>query len=261
MYPPETILEETGKRLRLLDRADYPDYLTFVADGEPTLDKRLGESIRLLKGFEIPVAVITNGTLLGDPEVAEALSEADWVSLKADTADNETWKKINRPCKTLELEDMHASYKRFAEMFEGILVTETMLVSGVNDATDTIKETADFISTLDPLVSYISVPVRPPAVQSAVMPERSDIESARDIFLKVLPNVVLLDKFEGAETGYTGDAVQDITAMCAVHPMREDTMARLLGKDNAGEDTVDRLLREGKIKKTCYRSHTFYLKK
>ena len=89
-YDPVKIYEEVANHLRKI--SNKPDYLTFVADGEPTLDINLGKSIEKLKNFEIPIAVITNASLLNDPEVRTELSLADWVSVKVDANDESIWK-------------------------------------------------------------------------------------------------------------------------------------------------------------------------
>jgi wyosine [tRNA(Phe)-imidazoG37] synthetase (radical SAM superfamily) len=92
-YEPVQIYREVEKHLQQLDKSNLPDYLTFVANGEPTLDACLGKSIQMLKNLRIPVAVITNASLIGDQKVREDLKLADWVSVKVDTADIFIWKR------------------------------------------------------------------------------------------------------------------------------------------------------------------------
>ncbi len=77
--------------------------MTFVADGEPTLDINLGKEIDLLKPLGIKIAVITNASLVGRKDVQDNLCKADWVSLKIDAVNKDIWRKINRPHKFLEL--------------------------------------------------------------------------------------------------------------------------------------------------------------
>ena len=91
-YDPEVICSEVKKQMANLSVADQPDYLTFVANGEPTLDINLGRSIEKLKLFNIPVAVITNASLLIDPQVRADLLPADCVSVKIDAGNEDVWK-------------------------------------------------------------------------------------------------------------------------------------------------------------------------
>jgi len=88
---------------RLQDGGSPIDYLTIVPDGEPTLDLNLGETIEALRDFGIPIAVITNATLLWREEIRARLCKADLVSVKVDSLDEATWRSINRPHRELQL--------------------------------------------------------------------------------------------------------------------------------------------------------------
>ena len=94
-YDPEELGKEVLDAIQCLaQNNERVDYLTVVPDGEPTLDQNLGRLIDLLKTSGVKVAVITNSTLLDDPEVRQDLSKADLVSIKVDAVDQKTWKKI-----------------------------------------------------------------------------------------------------------------------------------------------------------------------
>ena len=109
------------------------DYLTFVPDGEPTLDVDLGREIELLRPLGIKIAVITNSSLIGREDVREDLTGADWVSLKVDATNEAAWRKVDRPHGRLQLRAILEGMRTFRDIYERELVTETMLVSGVND--------------------------------------------------------------------------------------------------------------------------------
>ncbi|MFW6330435.1 MAG: radical SAM protein, partial [Gemmatimonadota bacterium] len=120
--------------LRVLDRAPERvaiDHLSFQAGGEPTLDTHLGVEIRGLREAAIPIAVLTNASLLWRGDVRDELLAADLVSLKLDTADAETWRRLNRPGRQLRLGRILGGVAGFAESFGGLLHTETTLVPGV----------------------------------------------------------------------------------------------------------------------------------
>lgn len=260
-YDPSVIYEKVKKHLSVLKEKDKPDYLTFVANGEPTLDINLGQSIKKLKAFNIPIAVITNASLLKSAAVREDLQLADWVSVKIDTADEKIWKQINRPFTTICFDDYKSGLIQFSQEYKGKLATETMLVKGVNDASETLQQTADLVCRVNPGTAYISIPTRPPAIASVTPPDENTLTEAYHIFLHNKLNVELLITFEGTNTGFTGKADEDILNICAVHPIREDTMHELLRKDNADFTVVENLLRYKLIQKVTYRSKTFYLRK
>ncbi|MGZ8160751.1 MAG: radical SAM protein [Methylobacter sp.] len=87
-YSPEAIFDAVKQHLENLKaRKETVDYLTFVPDGEPTLDAGLGKSIELLRGLNIKIAIISNASLIWQNQVREMLKMADWVSLKVDSVD------------------------------------------------------------------------------------------------------------------------------------------------------------------------------
>lgn len=259
-FTPREIYNSVSKHLDKLKYEDYPDYLTFVANGEPSLDINLGQSIRLLKNKGIPVAVISNASLLFYESVREDLSLADWVSLKMDAADAETWQSINRPDPDLDFENIQEYILLFSRDFKGRLCTETMLIEGLNTNADLALNLAHKIKSINPWKAYLSVPVRPTAEKSAKKPDAETLNFVWQIFNKVQINTELLAGFEGADTGYTGNIYEDILNITAVHPLREDSMINLLRKNNAGIEVVKSLIEQRLLKTTIYDGYLFYIR-
>ncbi len=260
-YDPTVIYSEVEKHLAKLAWADKPDYLTFVANGEPTLDIHLGKSIGRLRLFGIPIAVITNASLLSDPQVREDLQFADWVSVKIDAGDESVWKKINRPVAKINFQDYLDGLLTFSSEFHGKLVTETMLVKGFNDTEEELQKIGQIVQSVQPSIAYISIPTRPPAVSSVLPPNELLINEAYQIFTKKGINTELILGFEGTQTGFTGNAFEDIINICSVHPIREDTMQELLKKNNAEPIVLETLLYNNYVQKIEYKSNSFYIRK
>lgn len=237
------------------------DYLTFVPDGEPTLDLNLGGAIELLRPLGIKIAVITNGSLISRKDVREELAKADWVSLKVDCTRKELWRRINRPQPALELSAILEGMLDFAEFFKGELVTETMLVRGLNDKGDQLREVADFIEHLRPAKAYVSVPTRPPAEKWVEYPDEKSITAAYQIFAEHLKAVAYLIGYEGTDFAITGDPEEDILSITAVHPLREEALAKLLHEAKVDWPIVDRLVKQGKLLEIVYRGKKFYMRK
>ncbi len=258
-YEPEVIYKEVQNHLRRLKEDDKPDYLTFVSNGEPTLDSNLGKSIEKLKLFNIPIAVITNASLLYQQDVRLDLNLADLVSLKVDTNDATVWKTINRPHTGLDFRKHVESLLLFSSEYKSKLVTETMLVDKINDNSETLKKTAELVAQINPFVAYLSIPTRPPAIFTVKIPDEP-IDKAYQIFSDKNLNVELLIDFEGTKTGCTGNPIEDIINICTVHPIREDTMQEILKKDHAEADLLDSLIRYRFIKKVKYKSMFFYIR-
>jgi len=71
-YKPEDVLRSVEAKVHeAISKNEEIDYLTFVPDGEPTLDINIGREITLLKRIGIPIAVITNASLLWLSDVRE----------------------------------------------------------------------------------------------------------------------------------------------------------------------------------------------
>ena len=87
----------------------------------------------MLRQLEIPIAVITNSSLIWREDVQEELVKTDWVSVKIDAVTEEVWRKINRPHHSLKLSDILTGIHNFAGKFNGELATETMMVNEIND--------------------------------------------------------------------------------------------------------------------------------
>ncbi len=259
-YEPDVIFAEIHEHLEKLKDEDKPDFLTFVANGEPTLDINLGKSIEKLKQFKIPIAVITNASLLRNPNVRNDLNLADWVSVKVDANTKSTWDAINWPSKLLNFESHISGILEFSGSFKGKLVTETMLVKGVNDGLADLIQTADLIGQINPSVAYISIPTRPPAIHTVLPADADLINEAYQIFSEKGINTELILGFEGTNTGYTGNAIEDIVNICTVHPIREDTLMEIMRKDCADQTILDTLIKGKYIKQVKYKSDNYYIR-
>ena len=178
-YPPEQIVEEvTAQVERIRSRGEPIDYLTFVPDGEPTLDAGLGESIRLLRPLGIKVAVISNGSLLWRPDVREVLQAADWVSVKVDAATEPTWRRVNRPHPSLGLTTVQDGISRFAREYDGDLVSETMIIDGINDTPESVVGIGEFLRETETDTAYLAIPTRPPPYPAITAPDEKTINDA-----------------------------------------------------------------------------------
>jgi wyosine [tRNA(Phe)-imidazoG37] synthetase (radical SAM superfamily) len=261
-YKIDDICRSVQERTAKSRAAGEPiDYLTFVPDGEPTLDINLGSEIETLKSLMLPIAVITNASLIWRQDVREELMGADWVSLKVDAAKKEAWRWINRPPVKLELAAIMEGALQFADVYKGKLVTETMLVAGVNDGEEEILAVVGFLSRLKPAVAYISIPTRPPGEKWVCAPETQSLNRAYQLLSEQLPSVEYLIGYEGNAFAFTGEVEQDLLSITAVHPMRQDAVTDYLARAGADWPLVRRLVKEGKLVETEYGNHRFYLRK
>jgi wyosine [tRNA(Phe)-imidazoG37] synthetase (radical SAM superfamily) len=236
------------------------DHLTVVPDGEPTLDLELGRVIRDLKPLGIPVAVITNATLLAREDVRADLAGADWVSLKVDAVREATWRRINRPDPALDHAALLRGMRDFARAFTGELTTETMLVDGINDGPEELGAVADLLAELAPARAYLAVPTRPPAEDWVRPADVAAIARAYAILReRALPTELLLG-YEGDVFAATGDARSNILAVTAVHPMRETAVHRLLASVGADWAVVQAMIDQGQLVAVRHGAHRYFLR-
>jgi wyosine [tRNA(Phe)-imidazoG37] synthetase (radical SAM superfamily) len=251
-----------GKKISKAGAEGEPiDHLTFVPDGEPTLDIDLGREIEMLRTFGIRIAVITNASLIWDRSVRDDLCRADWVSVKIDAVSENIWRKVNRPHRSLKLDNILKGISAFSDAFKGALSTETMLVEGVNDGEEEMKRIADFISGLSSPKSYIAIPTRPPAEKEVTPSDENAINGAYQIFAGNGLDTEYLIGYEGNAFAFTGDVKQDLLSITSVHPMKEEAVAELLGKAGAEWDIVETLISEGSLRRVRYRDRDFYVRK
>ncbi len=190
--PADVVGAVAGCVAQLRHRRETPDFLTFVPDGEPTLDENLGWEIQQLHALGIRIAVISNASLLSDPRVRRDLAGADWVSVKVDTVDDETWRTVNRSRRDLSLQGILEGIRRFTDDFHGHLATETMLLQGMNDQEDCLEAVARFLREIAPDRAYLAIPTRPPTDPAVRAPSEEAVIRAHAVFCKHLPSVEYL---------------------------------------------------------------------
>lgn len=261
-YDPQEVLRSVEEKVALAGAAgEQVDYLSFVPDGEPTLDVNLGKEIDLLRPLGITIAVISNSSLVWRADVRDDLRKADWVSLKIDSAREEIWRQIDRPHAGLKWDLILEGMAEFAQSFEGTLTTETMLIRGVNDRAEQVAEVAQFVSRLRPSVAYLSIPTRPPAEAWVKAPAEEDLNRAYQIMSNDLDNVEYLIGYEGDAFASTGNVEEDLLSITAVHPMRRDAVRIMLSKAKADWSVVEGLVSNGSLVETEYEGRTYYVKR
>jgi len=216
-FPKEDILTE------IIDMAstDKADYVTFVGDGEPTLNKDLGWLIQQTKEkLHLPVAVITNGSLLSKEDVREDLSKADVVIPTLDAGNEKTFIAINRPHRSIGFDTMLQGLVDFRHEYSGQLWVEVMLVKDMNDTEEELKSIKNAVDLINPDRVYILTPIRPPAESWVKPSDPENILRAQEMIGESISVAEL-------ETGQFGlgeflDARQAILEIGSRHPLRRE---------------------------------------
>ncbi|MEM1586742.1 MAG: radical SAM protein [Candidatus Bathyarchaeia archaeon] len=186
-YKPEDILTEVERKVEDLRlKGEHIDYLTFVPNGEPTLDINLGREISILKKIDIPTAVLTNASLFWNKSVRKSLLKADLVSLKVDAVSEELWRLVNMPHENLMLNKILEGVRKFAEEFNGAIISETMVIDEIEYNGEFVR-IGRFLGELKNLsIAYIIMPMRPPAEKWVKPARREILNRAFQTFSRIL---------------------------------------------------------------------------
>jgi len=253
--PQTEILSELEKTLSMKHKIDY---ITFSGSGEPTLNSKIGELIKSIKRMtSIPIAVLTNGSLLFQKDLREGLLDADLIVPSLDTTNQEIFEKVNRPYPSLNIDMMINGLKDLRKEFKGLIWLEVMFVEGINDGFDEIKKLKSIIGEVKPDKVQLNTVVRPPTESFArpISVERS--EKIKDV---LGGKTEIIAKFKREkQMAYLKDIEERILTLIERRPVTAVDISNSLGMHRTGViKYLDSLNRKGKIKIKSYRDDTYY---
>jgi wyosine [tRNA(Phe)-imidazoG37] synthetase (radical SAM superfamily) len=246
--PCHEIIKELQRALRASEPGQI-DWVTFVGSGEPTLYSKLGKLIRQVKAMtKLPIAVITNGALLYLPEVRNQLVEADAVLPSLDAGNPRLYRKINRPWPRLTFERHTEGLTAFRKEYSGQLWVEVMLVKGMNDNEEALREISAILERARPDEVHINVPTRPPVEAWVRPPDEMGLTRAQSILgysaRRITPSNV------DVEMSSSDNLAETILNVITRHPMREEELLDLLGcwSSNEVHSALDSLMTRGQAR-------------
>jgi wyosine [tRNA(Phe)-imidazoG37] synthetase (radical SAM superfamily) len=210
-------------------KAGEIDWLTFVGSGEPTLHSGLGKLIAGVKDLsDLPVAVITNGSLLYLPQVRAALKKADAVLPSLDAGSAQLYRQINRPHPEIMFERLVNGLIAFRREYTGKLWIEVMLVHGLNDNEEALEKIAALLKRIRPDEVHINLPTRPPA-ETWVRPAGE--EALLQALVKFSESARVVHPAEGVfDLGCCDSVFEAILAIITRHPMSQEQLEKALGQ-------------------------------
>ena len=242
------IVAEVATALARHQPADI-DWITLVGSGETTLCSRLGSLVYFVKSLsDLPVAVITNGSLLHLDKVRAELADADAVLPSLDAGTEELYRTINRPHPDLSFAQHVEGLVEFRKTYRGKLWVEVMLLGGINDSAAALGDIAAVLDRVEPDEVHLSTPTRPPAEKWVELPDSDGLKRAVSILgrvAKVLKPIVV----EG-DSKIEGDLVDGVLKIISRHPLQEIELQRMLTRWVRGrvDETLAALVSSGEIK-------------
>jgi len=253
--PAIEILDEVKQVL-----AEYPqlDYITISGSGEPTLNSKIGDIIRGIKQMtNVPVAVLTNGTLLDDPEVRRDLMDADIVSPSLDAVTPEIFEKIDRPNPNLRIDNIIEGIKTFRKEFHGRMWIEILFVRGMNDHDEEVYKLKQVIDEIQPEKVHLNTVIRPPAYSSAQPVEEKRMKEIQNI-LGSRSEIIGVFKETLRTKAHTIDG-QAILALLKRRAMTLDQMTVSLAmKREELQESLEQLQKEKSIKTYVFNKEEYY---
>lgn len=255
-YSPQVVLAQVRQAL---DPGQSIDFITFSGSGEPTLNTSLGRLIRSLKKMtSIPIAVLTNSSLLARPSVRQALLAADLVVPSLDAATDSTFKKVNRAAASVRLEKILQGLEAFRREFKGLIWLEVMLVKGLNDSPADLRALRKAIARIQPDRVQLNTVVRPPAEAWALPLSREELERIRNELGD--PAEVVADFREKAQPVSRRKLETAILSLVARRPVTIKELAVTLAHNEAEvRRQVEGLMRSQKIRKVLHKGRSFYV--
>ncbi len=247
-FPVDKLLNQAERHISSVG-TDNIDYLTLVGDGEPTLYSKIGDLIDGLKIWDIPICVITNGSLLSSEKVRKALGSADVILPTLDAGTEQEFKLRNRPIRHIHFDNMVKGMIEFRNSFEGKIWMEFMAVSGVNDQIISLQETRAIYEQISPDKIYVNTPIRPPCENWVKTPSLENIELIQDMLgPSAKEEIIPINLMEQGEFYIEGDKesviIQNLVNTIKRHPMRRDQVENVLLKKRMKypEDTIKTIL-------------------
>jgi wyosine [tRNA(Phe)-imidazoG37] synthetase (radical SAM superfamily) len=254
----EAILHELSRTVSEIDM-DGVDYVTIVGKGEPLLNSALGCVVRGAADITgLPVAVITNGSLLYQPEMRADVRDADVLIPSLDAADPETFRRVNRPWPGIDIVDVIAGLEAIRRESAARLWIEVMLVKGLNDSVEALESLARAMERIRPDEVHLNVPVRPPAETWVQSPEPEGMLRA----MALLGEVAEVVPPEGGRLVLRPDVspVAEVLRIIPRHPLRERDLIAALGGPCCDRTiaTLRELAQEPRARRRVYRGKAFW---
>lgn len=254
--PARSILDDVRESLK--DWGDKVDYIAISGSGEPTLNSKLGEIIRGIKEMtSLPVAVLTNGSLLHLDEVRRDLLEADVVMPSLDAVTPQVFHTLNRSHPTLDVKRVIEGLVEFRKEFKGRIWLEILFCRGVNDDWAEIEKLKETIRVIQPDKVQLNTVMRPSVEDFAYPVSPGRMEQIREALGE---GAEVISEFEGRghEVPWP-DLEERVIQLIERRPVTPEDLARTLSvHDLEITKILDGLTKQGKIKYRVFNRRLYY---
>lgn len=242
---------------RLAELAQPPEFITLAGSGEPCLHSQMGRVLAELKRMSAArLAVLTNSTLVTDPQVRAELALADVIVPSLDAVSQGVFERLNRPAAGLIIEEIIEGLVRLRREFSGDLWLEILLVAGVNDDPGQVAGLAAAAGRIGPDLVQLNTVLRPPAV-----PGTRAVETARlaEIAAAFRLPVQISAPPRGRSRGDRGSLGRQVVEMTRRRPCTLADVAAMSGlAPEQAQGLVAELIQQGSLVAEMFGDQTFY---
>ncbi len=238
-----------------------PDFITFSGSGEPTLNSKIGEVLQYIKHEKpnIPVALLTNGTLFYDADVRQAIMDADVILPSLDAATEETFRKINRPQADLSIEKYIDGLIEFSKEFKGEIWLEIFILPGYNDTPEELAAMREVLLQIKPNRIQLNTLDRPGTVPHLRGATQAEMQKVADLLDMPQTTIVAAAAERKTTQAYRSDIATAIMETIVRRPCTLDDMSKILGLHiNEINKYLDVLAAEGKVEAVELERGVFY---
>jgi len=254
--PVREILEEVGRFLK--EGTSSVDHLSLGGSGEPTLHSKIRSIIEGLKNMTlIPVAVITNGFLLWEPEVREDLLQADIVLPSLDAVSQEVFMEINRPRSGFSIKKVIEGMVEFRKLYRGQIWLEILFCRGFNDGKEELMRMKKVVDRVQPDRLHLNTVVRPPSEKWVAPLNQKEMEEIRAFFGE---KASIISEFDRHPSWVSErDIKEEILKILKRRPLSRLDLSKGMG---ISQDELDQyikpLIQEGKIQIRIFGDSFYY---
>lgn len=256
--PAQSIIDEINSYFHNPPASQPIDIITITASGEPTLHSGLGEIIRhIKKKIAKPVAILTNGSLLGQQEIRQDLESADVVIPSLDAGRPESFRKINRPAPGIDIKEIINGLSLFQKEFNGTMWLEVLLAHKINDGPNDIRALTEAINRIKPDRVQLNTVVRPPLEQFARPLNQGEMEQIAGELPGPVEIIAKFKQTKQLEPGTTSPS--EIITMLQRRPCTAEDICEALNLAPApASEILHRLEKEGRIYGKMHQGQTYF---
>jgi len=254
--PKEEVLEEVKAFLSEEDSSF--DHFSLSGSGEPTLHSEIRFIIEGIKALSsVPVAVITNGSLLCDEKVREDLLQADIVLPSLDAVSSEVFTKINRPHPAISAEKVIEGMVAFRKMYKGKIWLEILFCKGVNDSREELERIKKAVERIQPDLIHLNTVVRPPSEEWAIPLNQEEMERIRTFFGGKASIISEFDRH--LDLSSEKDFKEKVVEILRRRPLSLTDLSTGMGiPEKELEKSIGLLIAEGKIRARQFGDSIYY---